>query len=157
MNRQFYALLLLAASVYFSTVITASEAGILTPQTAPGEVSVPIGEINLGSVDLPRRVMADGQTLASGTYNIRVTATSADPEVPGQLSVLERWVEFRQGDELRGREVVSIVPQSEIDSVAKSAPPTNGTSRIEMLRENDYLRVWVNQDNTHYLIHLVAG
>ena len=71
--------------------------------------------------------------------------------------MLERWVEFRQDDEVKGREVVSIVPQSEIDSVAKSAPPGSGTARVEMLKDNDYLRVWVNQNNTHYFIHLVAG
>ena len=52
---------------------------------------------------------------------------------------------------------MSIVPQSEIDSIAKSAPPGSGTSRVEMLKENEYLRVWVNQNNTHYFIHLVAG
>ena len=101
--------------------------------------------------------MADGRTLASGTYDLRVTAESANPDAPGQLAVLERWVEFRQGDERKGREVVSIVPQSEIDSVAKSAPPGSGASRVELLKENEYLRVWVNQNNTHYFIHLVAG
>ena len=67
--------------------------------------------------------MADGRALAAGTYDLRVTADSANPDAPGQLAVLERWVEFRQGDEVKGREVVSIVPQSEIDSIAKSAPP----------------------------------
>ena len=125
-------------------------------QTAPGTVDVPTGEVGLGSVELPRRVRADGRTLASDTYDLRVTAESANPDAPGQLAVLERWVEFRQGDEVKGREVVSIVPQSEIGSVAKSAPPGSGASRVELLKENDYLRVWVNQNNTHYFIHLVV-
>ena len=156
MNRQPYALLVFAGALGLATVSAAAVVGITAPQTAPGDVSVPTGEVNLGSIELPRRVMADGHTLASGTYNIRVTSASATPEVPGQLAKLERWVEFRQGDELRGREVVSIVPQTEIGSIAKSAPPASGTSRIEMLRENDYLRVWVNQNNTHYFIHLVV-
>jgi len=49
------------------------------------------------------------------------------------------------------------VPASEIDGVAKSAPPVSGTARVELLKDNDYLRVWVNQDNTHYFIHLVVG
>ncbi len=126
-------------------------------QTAAGEVNVPTGDVSLGIVELPRRTMANGETLASGTYELHVTATSAVPDAPGQLPVLERWVEFRQGSEVRGREVVSIVPPSEIDDVAKTAPPASGTSRVEMLRDNEYLRVWVNQSNTHYFIHLVAG
>ena len=155
MNRQNFAALIAAcAAIGF---MAASPSVGLAGQTAPGSVNVPTGEVGLGSVELPRRVMADGRALAAGTYDLRVTADSANPDAPGQLAVLERWVEFRQGDEVKGREVVSIVPQSEIDSVAKSAPPGSGTSRVEMLKENEYLRVWVNQNNTHYFIHLVAG
>ena len=155
MNRQNLAVLIAACAAI--GVMAASPSVGLAGQTAPGTVNVPTGEVGLGSVELPRRVMADGRALAAGTYDLRVTADSANPDAPGQLAVLERWVEFRQGDEVKGREVVSIVPQSEIDSVAKSAPPGSGTSRVEMLKENEYLRVWVNQNNTHYFIHLVAG
>ncbi len=156
MNRQNIAVVILAGTILGLTAVAPST-GVAAPQTAPGNVNVPTGEVRLGSVELPRRVMADGRTLASGTYDLRVTADSANPDAPGQLAVLERWVEFRQGDEVKGREVVSIVPQSEIDSVAKTAPPGSGTSRVEMLKDNEYLRVWVNQDNTHYFIHLVVG
>ena len=154
MNRRNFAVLIACAAIGF---MAASPSVGWARQTAPGTVNVPTGEVDLGSVELPRRVMADGRTLASGTYDLRVTADSANPDAPGQLAVLERWVEFRQDDEVKGREVVSIVPQSEIDSVAKSAPPGSGTARVEMLKDNDYLRVWVNQNNTHYFIHLVAG
>ena len=155
MSRQNIAVVILVFAVIGFTAASPSVG--LAEQTAPGNVNVPTGEVGLGSVELPRRVMANGQTLASGTYDLRVTADRANPDAPGQLAVLERWVEFRQGDEVKGREVVSIVPQSEIDSVAKTAPPGSGASRVEMLKDNEYLRVWVNQDNTHYLIHLVAG
>jgi len=100
--------------------------------------------------------MTNGETLASGTYDVRVAVDSATPEAPGQLPVLERWVEFRQGDEVCGREVVSIIPNNEIEDVAKTAPPASGMSRVELPKRNDYLRVWSNQNNTHY-IHLVVG
>ena len=145
MNRRNFPVLIACAAIGF---MAASSSVAWAGQTAPGTVNVPTGEVDLGSVELPRRVMAD---------DLRVTADSANPDAPGQLAVLERWVEFRQDDEVKGREVVSIVPQSEIDSVAKSAPPGSGTARVEMLKDNDYLRVWVNQNNTHYFIHLVAG
>jgi hypothetical protein len=155
MKRQHSTSLILASAILGLTV--GGPIDVVQAQTAPATVDVPAGEVALGSVELPRRVMANGEALASGTYDVRVTGDSAVPEAPGQLEVLERWVEFRQGEEVRGREVVSIVPQSEIQDVAKTAPPASGTSRVELLKGNDYLRVWSNQNNTHYFIHLVVG
>ena len=155
MRRQHSTTLMLACAILGLTIAGPSD--VVRAQTAAANVDVPNGEVGLGSVELPRRVMANGETLASGTYDVRVTGDSAAPGAPGQLPVLERWVEFRQGDEVRGREVVSIIPSSEIEDVAKSAPPASGTSRVELLKGNDYLRVWSNQNNTHYIIHLVVG
>jgi len=155
MRRQHSTTLMLACAILGLTIAGPSD--VVRAQTAAANVDVPNGEVGLGSVELPRRVMANGETLASGTYDVRVTGDSATPGAPGQLPVLERWVEFRQGDEVRGREVVSIIPSSEIEDVAKSAPPASGTSRVELLKGNDYLRVWSNQNNTHYIIHLVVG
>ncbi len=123
-------------------------------QVASGDVQVPAGELALGTVELSRRVMADGKPLAAGSYEVRLTAESARPEAPGQLPALERWVEFRQNNEVKGREVVSIVPQSEIKDVAKTPPPARGASRVELLKGDEYLRVWINRDGTHFLIHL---
>lgn len=131
--------------------------GIVVGQQLPATVDVPAGSEALGTVSLPRRVMANGQALSAGDYEVRLTPESATPETVGALTVLERWVEFRQGDDVKGREVVSIVPSDEISDVAKSAAPGSGASRVEMLRENEYLRVWINQSGTHYLIHLAVG
>jgi hypothetical protein len=154
MKRQHTTSLILASAILGFTV---GPATVALAQTASASVDVPTGQVALGSIELPRRVMANGEALASGTYEVQVTGDSATPDAPGQLQVLERWVEFRQRDEVRGREVVSIVPQSEIQSVAKTAPPASGTSRVDLLSGNDYLRVWSNQNNTHYIIHLVVG
>ena len=146
---------------FFVAVIIASNANAWTA-TAPdaavqvvaaADVNVPAGELELGEVNIPRRVMADGQPLAAGTYQVRLTAQSAQPEAVGQLTQLERWVEFRRDDDIRGREVVSIVPGTEIGDVATITPPRSGV-RVEMLKENDYLRIWISRDDTHYLIHL---
>ena len=126
-------------------------------QQLSGSVSVPQGNAALGTVELPRRVMADGRGLDAGSYDVQLTGQSASPSAVGALGVLERWVEFRQDGDVKGREVVTIVPQNEIADVAKSAPPGVGMSRVELLRENEYLRVWINQDGTHYLIHLSVG
>ena len=45
-------------------------------------------------------------------YQVRLTAEAAQPSVPGIQ--MERWVEFRRGGKVVGREVVSIVPQAEV-------------------------------------------
>ena len=56
-----------------------------------------------------------------------------------------------------GREVVSIVPSADIGKVAKGKPPAPGATRIERLRGDDYVRVWINRGGNHYLIHLSAA
>ena len=107
----------------------------------------------LGSVRLPKGVTADGKPLPAGTYNVKLTAAQAAPEAVGTTEALERWVELSQGKEVKGREVVSIVPQAEIKMVVKDTPPASGASKVQLLKGNDYLRVWINRGGTHYLIH----
>ncbi len=122
--------------------------------------SVPSGQVptdatTLGSVTLSRSVRANGEALKAGTYTVRLTADTAQPAVPGIQ--MERWVEFLRGGKVMGREVVSIVPQSEVkdlNSGAKGAKPAAGESRVEMLKGDDYLRVWINRRGVNYLIHL---
>jgi hypothetical protein len=41
--------------------------------------------------------------------------------------------------------------------VVKDAPPGNGGSKVQVLRGNDYVRVWINKGGNHYLIHLPAS
>ena len=131
--------------------------GVLLAASAPAFAqagAVPAGEQNLGTVSLGRKVMADGKVLAAGTYQVRLTAQAAQPAAKGASEGLERWVEFLQAGKVKGREVVSIVAGDEIKTVAKMSPPARGTSRVEMLKGNDYLRVWINRGGVHYLIHL---
>lgn len=122
-------------------------------QTPQGQV--PSGETSLGSVNLPRAVMANGQALRAGTYQVRLTAESAQPSVPGIQ--MERWVEFLRGGKVVGREVVSIIPQTEVKDLQpgpEGARPAAGGSRVEMLKGDDYLRVWINRGGVNYLLHL---
>ena len=90
--------------------------------------------------------------------HVKLTAAQAAPEAVGTTEALERWVELSQGKEVKGREVVSIVPQAEIKMVVKDTPPASGASKVQLLKGNDYLRVWINRGGNHYLIHFpVAG
>jgi hypothetical protein len=139
------------ASALMATAVSA--------QTARGGAQpIPSGETVLGTVTIPRTVMADGKTLASGRYTIRLTAQSAQPTVPGQLPDLNRWVEFVQGGNVRGREVVSIVPADEVkDTMPGPDMPGHvgrNQQRVEMLKGGEYLRVWINRGGHNYLLHL---
>ena len=119
---------------------------------------VPAGETVLGTVSIPRAVLADGKPLPAGRYTIRLTAQTAEPTVPGQQANLNRWVEFVQGGQVRGREVVSIVPADE-ESQTMPGPDMPGRmgrtgSRVEMLKGGEYLRVWIARAGHNYLLHL---
>ena len=120
--------------------------------TAP---AVPTGELALGTVRIRTNTTANGIALPAGTYTVRLTPAVAVPDVVGQTEVYERWVEFSQGGAVKGKEVVSIVPASEIAGVANDPAPRAGRNKVEMLRNNEFVRVWINQGGHHYLVHLV--
>lgn len=137
--------------VLMSGVLLAGSAGA---QTTP-QGQVPAAATALGSVSLPRGVLADGKPLRAGTYQVRLTADAAQPAVAGQQ--MERWVEFLRGGAVAGREVVSIIPAAELkdlNSQAKGPKPAAGGTRVEMLKGDEYLRVWINRRGVNYLIHL---
>ncbi|HXE81594.1 MAG TPA: hypothetical protein VNK41_12630 [Vicinamibacterales bacterium] len=108
----------------------------------------------LGTVRIPRNVKANGEVLRAGTYQVRLTPEIAKPEAVGTQPALERWVEFVQGGQVKGREVASIVPAGEIDKIAEGKRVPSGGSRVEMLKGDEFVRVWINRGGTHYLIHM---
>jgi hypothetical protein len=156
MKMQWVLVPLLAAAVSAADVRAQHKAPNQQPQTAEAP-SAPTGDLALGSVRITRAVTADGKPLPAGTYQVRLTAQEAKPDANGQTPTLERWVEFVQRGNVRGREVVTIVPQAEVKMVVKDAPPRAGSSKVQMLRGNEYLRVWINRGGNHYLIHLPTG
>src|SRR5215207_8456045 len=87
--------------------------GAVGAQPKPA-AAVPAAETVLGTITIPRGVTADGKPLAKGRYTVRLTAQPAQPTVAGQLPDLNRWVEFVQGGQVKGREVVSIIPAEEV-------------------------------------------
>ena len=130
--------------------------GALTAGVSAQQGEVPAGETALGSVRLPRSVMADGKALKAGTYQVRLTAQDASPATPGIK--MERWVEFVQGGKVAGREVASIIPADEVKDTQQGPDlpgkqPRAGT-RVDMLKGGEYLRVWITRGGVQYLIHL---
>jgi hypothetical protein len=111
------------------------------------------GAVNLGTVRIPRAVKAGGESLPAGSYQVRVTEQPASPPAPGQTPQYERWAEFLRGGKVVAREVVTVVPNTDISQVAEMKPPASGSSRTDVLKGNDYLRLWVNRGGNHYLVH----
>jgi hypothetical protein len=108
---------------------------------------------SLGSVTLKRGVMANGQKLPAGTYAVRLTADEAQPAA-GQSAGAEKWVEFLRGGKVVGKEVVSIVSDADIATVAEGpGKPARGGVRVDTLKGGDYVRVWISRGGNHYLIH----
>ena len=153
--------LLIVASVLTACVTSPVVAQHKAPNQQPTTAAAPAapsGEVALGTVRLPRAVTADGKPLPAGTYTLRVTAQEARPEAVGTTETLERWAEFVQKGSVKGREVVTIVPDAEVKMVVKDAPPRPGApAKVQTLRGNDYVRVWVNKGGNHFLIHLPTG
>jgi hypothetical protein len=104
----------------------------------------------LGTVRLGRSLLANGQKLAPGTYQVRLSADAA-PTAQGDSEV---WVEFVRGGKVAGRELASVVSDADIKSVAKGPGLAPGQTRVEMLKDGEYWRVWLRKGANHYLIHL---
>jgi hypothetical protein len=152
MKKQWVLVCVLAGALTGSSAAAQHKAPNQQPSTTEAPAA-PTGDIALGSVRLPRGVTADGKPLPAGTYAVKLTAQQAAPEAVGTSETLERWVELSQGKAVKGREVVSIVPQNEIKMVVKDTPPASGGSKVQLLKGNEYLRVWINRGGNHYLIH----
>jgi hypothetical protein len=148
---------LLLAGPAVSVAAAQSAVKPLAQPAAEDAAPVPAGDLSLGSVRLPRGVTADGKPLAAGTYQVRLTAQEAAGRAPGATPSYERYVEFVQGGQVKGREVASIVAAGDVAKVAKGKKVAPGSYRVEMLKGNDYLRVWINRGGNNYLIHLVPS
>jgi hypothetical protein len=109
---------------------------------------------SLGTVHLANKVMADGKPLAPGTYQLRLT-NDAPPPAVGESPDSERYVEFVRAGKVVAREVATVVSKDDINTIAKGEkPPPSGTAKVELLKGNEYVRVWVNKGGTNYLLHL---
>lgn len=154
MNRYVNIGLALGMSAFLGAAIDLSAQA--KPQTAKPGMEQPATAgttVNLGAVRIPRAVKGDGQPLPAGTYQVRVTETPASPQAAGQTPQYERWAEFMRNGKTVAREVVTIVPASDIKQVAEQTPPPAGGYRAEVLKGGDYLRLWINRGGNHYLIH----
>jgi hypothetical protein len=106
----------------------------------------------IGSVTLSRKVLADGQPLAAGTYQVRLSPDQVKPVV-GESPDAERYVEFVRAGKVVGREVATVISNSDMATMGKYGKPPTNSSKVETLRGGDYLRIWINRGSNNYLIH----
>ncbi len=114
----------------------------------------------LGSITLPKNVMADGKPLAKGTYTLRVS-DMAPSAVVGQSADESKWIEFVQGGTVKGRELATVLTKDTLKTIStakKEASAAPASAKVEELKGGDgYLRVWVNRGGMQYLIHLTEA
>ena len=103
-----------------------------------------------GEIALRSAVLANGEELAAGTYLLSLAEDSPSPSGTGPSG---RWVEFVDGDIIAGRGLAVVIADSEIGEVSDSGSLRN-EARVAVLKEGDYVRVWLNRDGVNYLVHL---
>lgn len=97
----------------------------------------------LANVKLSQKAFASGRPLAPGTYQVRLVrktaAGSTDPDA--------HWVEFLQNGQVKGREIVTVIPQE------KPTTPW-GKAKVQTLKGHDYVRFKFDANGQYYLVHL---
>ena len=109
----------------------------------------------VAQVTLPHGVLANGERLPAGRYELRLTSQHPAP-APGVDPDASCWMQIVRDGAVAGREVASVIPAAEIGRIAKTAPPARNSARVDTLKDGDYLRIWINHDGTHYLLNLPA-
>ena len=120
-------------------------------------VSAQTKPTSLGSVTLNHKVKADGQPLAAGTYTVRLTDEAPPKPGVGQTAEAERYVEFVKGGKVVAKDVATVISDADVKTVVKGPAPARGGVRVDLLKGNDYVRVWINRGGNNYLINLPAG
>jgi hypothetical protein len=158
MKKQCILIGILAGSLAYAGDALAQHKAPNTQPPQASDATAPEGDLALGRVTLPKGVTADGKPLPAGAYQVRLTSQEAGPPAVGITEKLERWVEFVQGGQVKGREVATIVPSAETKVVAKDAPPATGAAKVQTLKGSDYVRLWFNKAGNQYLVYLpLAG
>jgi hypothetical protein len=134
-------------------VLACAVGALVVSSTGASAQSAPEAGTALGTVTISRAVMADGQRLAAGSYEVRLTADAPEPAA-GQTPGAERFVEFVRDGNVMGREVATVVLPADVQEVLEGRGPGLGSSLVDTLSGGEYLRVWLNHGGTHYIVHL---
>jgi hypothetical protein len=111
----------------------------------------------LGQVRVPVAVLANGQSLPAGTYELRLASGAPIPNA-GQSSDAQRWVEFVSGGTVvAGRDVAEILRDADLPPEGASTQSGPPGIRVDLLKGGEFVRVSVKRDGTRYLIYLAVA
>jgi hypothetical protein len=129
-------------------------AGTLSAVAAGQEKQRPGGSAGvLTAVHITQSVLANGQPLPAGLYELRLTNERPTP-LPGQSPDAERWVEFVANGNVVAREVAVVLRDDDLPSVGASSVPARDGTRVELLKGGEFLRVSVTRGAERYLVYL---
>jgi hypothetical protein len=134
-------------------IVAALVVGLGLPAVGAAQGAAKAASNSLGTITLSSKVMADGKPLAPGTYQVRLTGEEPKPG-PGQSPEAEKYVEFVRGGKVVAREVATVIPAADIDKIVKSSKPRPNSSKVEKLKGDDYVRVWINRGGNNYIINM---
>lgn len=116
---------------------------------APALGQAGAGSNTLATVRIPTAVMANGAALPAGSYGVRLTQ-----ERPRQLADARQWVEFVSGGKVVGREIAQVLRDGDLPATGASSRPVPSGTKVEMLKDNEFLRISIKRDRERYLIYL---
>ena len=109
----------------------------------------------LGTVRITQPVMAGGQILEPGTYEMRLTGDHVDPLL-GQSADAEQMVEFVKDGRVMARDVAQVMPGP--TSAVGTSGGASSPARVERLKADDFVRVSMNREGERFLVFLpIAG
>ena len=88
--------------------------------------------------------------LGNGIYRFAEAARLTGLNPRRVRAWFEGWTE---SGKVVGREIVTIVPQSDISKVQKDTPPHANSAKVETLKGGDYMRLWISKGGNFYLVH----
>jgi hypothetical protein len=112
---------------------------------------------SLGQVKIAKAFIANGQKMPAGTYTLRLTG-EAPKTVVGQTPAESQWVEFVQGQDVKGKELATVLSPADAKKIVRSGQaPEAGSASVETLKGGDYIRVRALRSGQHYLVHLAVA
>ena len=107
--------------------------------------------MTLGTVRITQPVLAHGQPLAPGTYEVRLTDESLPPN-PGQSPDAVRVVEFVKDGQVIARDAAEVMMAE--GSAVGTAGGAGSLPRVEILKGGEFVRVSAAREGKRYLIYL---
>lgn len=118
----------------------------------------------VATVTIDQQVLAGGEPLAPGTYEIWISGEK--PVIDGVTSDLQRVVEFRRDGQVVRTEIAELMPPPQgtsegtvgttaaVGSVGTAGRAGMAKAQVQTLRSGEFVRVSIIDGGVRYLIHL---